>query len=333
LASDVLAVARGAQANLKVTAERRGGFAEPVSLAVEGLPVGVSVGGTVLAAGQTTADLSFKADTKAALRGSRLTIRGSAKVGNRMVTETATLPAARGLPELNTVLLAVTLPTPFKLVGGYDLRWAPRGTVYHRRYRIERGGYQGSLEVRLADRQARHLQGVTGSTITVPAGAVEFDYAVQFPPWMETGRTARACVMAIGVIKDTDGSEHEVSFSSVAPDEQIIAVIEPGRLGVEPDRSSILAVPGKTVSLRVHVTRGKSLRGSVKLELLVAAHLRGISAESVVVSADQDRADLSIRCAADLRGPFNVPLIIRGTITEKGEPVTGEAKLDVQPGR
>jgi hypothetical protein len=42
---------------------------------------------------------------------------------------------------------------------------------------------------------------------------------------------------------------------------------------------------------------------------------------------------LSIRCAADLRGPFNVPLIIRGTIRENGDPVTAEAKVDIQPAR
>ena len=107
------------------------------------------------------------------------------------------------------LLVAVTLPTPFKIVGDYDMRWLARGSVHHRRYRIERGSYQGPLEVRLADHQARHLQGITGPSITVPAGASAFEYAVWLPPWMETGRTARACVMAVGTIRDEDGNERE----------------------------------------------------------------------------------------------------------------------------
>src|SRR5207248_2151636 len=81
---------------------------------------------------------------------------------------TATLPAPRGGMELDRALLAVAIPTPFKVVGDYDMRWAARGTVHHRHYRIDRGGFDGPIEVSLADRQARHLQGVTGGTITVP---------------------------------------------------------------------------------------------------------------------------------------------------------------------
>ncbi len=66
------------------------------------------------------------------------------------------------------MLLAVALKPPFKIVGAYDLRLAPRGSVFRRRYKIERNGFTGPLEVSLADHQMRHLQGVTGPTLTVP---------------------------------------------------------------------------------------------------------------------------------------------------------------------
>src|SRR5207253_1009879 len=126
------------------------------------------------------------------IRAKAITIRGSAKVGEQMLTSTATLPAGtRGLADLDQVLLAVAIPTPFKVVGEHDFRWAPRGTVHRRSYKIERKDFDGPIEVSLADHQARHLQGATGPTITVPAGASEFDYAVFLPPWMEMGRTCR----------------------------------------------------------------------------------------------------------------------------------------------
>ena len=81
------------------------------------------------------------------------------------------------------------MPTPFKVKGTFELRYAPRGSVQQRRFRLERGGYNGPLEVRLADRQMRHLQGVTGATIAVPAGVDEFDFSITLPPWMELGCT------------------------------------------------------------------------------------------------------------------------------------------------
>ena len=96
-------------------------------------------------------------------------MRGSAKLGQETVTRPATFALSRGGLLLDQMRLAVTQTTPFKIVGDYDMRWAPRGSVHRRHYRIVREGYDGPLEISLADRQARHLQGVTGPTITVPA--------------------------------------------------------------------------------------------------------------------------------------------------------------------
>jgi len=332
IVTDVLAVNRGSEAKIKVLVERLGGFTGPVRLAAEGLPKGVTAAATTIPAQQTVAEISLRADTTALLRGSRLTIRGSAVIGGRGTTRVAALVAARGLPEVDSVLLAVTVPTPFKVVGDFDMRWAPRGTVYHRRYRIERGGYEGALEVRLADRQMRHLQGVSGPAITVPPGASSFEFAVSLPPWMETGRTSRACVVAEGAITDFDGSKHTVSFTSVAQNEQIIAVVEPGRLDIQTGRTSFLAAPGKTLTIPVHVTRGKSLRGPVKVELVPAAHLRSLSTDPIIVPANQDDGSLPIHFPAHLPGPFNAPVVLRATIMDRGEPVVAETNVDIQPG-
>jgi hypothetical protein len=329
LVADTITLNRGGQVGLKVLAERLGAFAAPINLEIDGLPKGVTVAGTTIAAQQPTVDVALKSDATARIGMTHLKIRGSAKIGDRMVVRTATLPVVRGIPEVDSVLLAVALPTPFKVVGDYDVRWAPRGTVHKRHYRIERGGYDGPIEVSLADRQMRHLQGVTGPTITVPAGVSEFDYAVQLPPWMETGRTCRAVVLATGTIKESDGTEHVVTFSSVQQNEQVVVVVEPGRLAVETDRGSLMATPGKTVPLRVRVSRGKGLLGPVKLELVVAPHIKGIAADPVEVAADRSEARLELRFAADRLGPFNMPVVIRGTLTDGGKPIIAETKLEV----
>jgi hypothetical protein len=330
LASDSLTLDRGGQAKLRVNARRQGGFTGPITLAVEGLPKGVTVANATIAANQPATEVLFKADKEVAIRATRLTIRGSAKIGDKDWTRTAAMPGVPGAPTLDSVLLAVAMPTPFKVVGVYDMRWAARGTVHKRHYKLERGGFTGPIQVSVADRQMRHLQGVTGPTIIVPPGASEFDYSVQLPPWMETGRTCRVCVMAVGVVKDTDGSEHVVSFHSVQQNEQIVAVVEPGKLDITSERASLLATPGKAAEVPVRVARGKGLKGTVNVELIVPPHIKGISADAVTIAADKEQGALIIRFADKVQGPLSMPLLIRATLMDKGDPIIAEVKVDVQ---
>jgi len=321
LPADVVTLPRGATAKLKVQVERLGGFADAIALEIAGLPAGVTTNAVTIAAKQAAGEITFKADAPAVIQASRLTIKGTGKVGETPITRHAMFQGS------DQVLLAVALPTPFKIVGDYDMRWASRGSTHQRKYRIERTGYDGPIEVTLADRQARHLQGVTAETITVPAGATEFTYTVYLPPWMETGRTCRVCVLGSAVVKDADGAEHVVSYSSTNQNEQIVAVVEPGRLSVEAMPGSLAVVANESRTVTVQVNRGKGLTGPVKLELIAADHLRGISAEPVVIAADQSTARLAVRFAADVRGPFNMPALLRATLTENGRPVVAETRL------
>jgi hypothetical protein len=328
LAQDAVTLNRGGQAKLKILVEPAP-MTALIRLAVEGLPAGVTANEIQIGPGQGTAEITFKAATDAPIRAGRLTARGTLKQDERTVTQVATLPGPRGSAEVDSVLLAVALPTPFKVVGAYDMGWAPRGTVAHRHYRIDRGGFDGPLKVRLADRQARHLQGVTGPVITVPPGRSDFDYPIQLPPWMETGRTSRTCVMATGTVKDADGSAHTVSYTSTQPNDQIILVVEPGLLDVEAEHSSYLAEPGKPVVIPVRVARGKALSGPVKVELIRPAHLHGLTADPVLIAPEQSRAQVVLRLDKALQVPPTSLVTLRATVMDRGEPVRAETKVEL----
>jgi hypothetical protein len=331
LAADVLAVPRGGQAKLKVNAERQGGFTDAIALTVEGLPDGVKAAAATIPANQNVVEIAFNAEATAAIVANAVTVRGTATSAGLAVTRTAAMPTpARGVPEVDNALLAVALPVPFKLVADYDMRYSTRGSTHRRKYKIERNGYDGPLEIRIADRQARHLQGVTGPTLTVPAGANEFEYTIQLPPWMETGRTCRVCVMATGIIND-GATEHEVTFSAVNQNDQIVTVVETGRLGVEAEKASLTAQRGAGVKLTAKVVRGKGLTGPVKLELVIPAHVHGVSAEPVTVTGEQGSGTLTIRFARDAIGPFNMPLTLRATLTDANGPVVAETKVEIVP--
>jgi hypothetical protein len=205
----------------------------------------------------------------------------------------------------------------------YLLTQAPRGTVFSRHYRIERKGYSGPITVSLADRQARHLQGASGPTFVVPPDKSEFDYPLTMPPWMETGRTCRACVMAVGEVKDRDGRVHEVSFSSQEQNMQIIVVVEPGRLGLELAKTSLRAEPGGEAMLAFTIQRGDGLNGAAKIEVLPVT---GVSAEPVTVAADRNDGVIRLLFAKE-RVPSAAT--IRATITERGQPILAEVSVEI----
>jgi len=327
MTTDAVTLPRKGTAKLKINVERIGSFKEPITLDIRGLPKSVTATPLSIAANQSSIDVTFKAEETAKIDVNRVTIVGKVKDQQR----TAKLAVSRGAPDQSSVMLAVALTTPFVIKGEYDMGFAARGGVHKRKYKIERNGYDGPIEVGLTDRQARHLQGVEGPTFTVPAGINEFTYTAYLPPWMETGRTCRVCIMGVGVIREQDGSEHRVSFSSVNQNEQLVAVVGPGMLALDPERTSYRAEAGKTFHIPVKIQRGQGVEGPVELELIVPLHLRGLAAPKVTIAVKNDRGELRVTCAEQLNGPFNMPLILRATLRQNGEPIVAEVKVDVQP--
>src|SRR5205085_2668073 len=138
-----------------------------------------------------------------AIAANRLTIRGTARVGGRKVTQTATNGPGR-----DTLLLGLGPKAPSKLTGSYDLRLAPRGGRLRRKYKIERGRSAGPAQVGLAARPGRTVEvavkvrrskglvgavrvelgrpeqvgGVSAEPIVLPAGRSEGALTVRFGP-------------------------------------------------------------------------------------------------------------------------------------------------------
>jgi hypothetical protein len=248
-------------------------------------------------------------------------IRGRA--GN--LAATAMAPALGCAPETGDIRLAVAFPAPFKIVSEYEMTGAPRGENHRRKYRIDRGGYEGPIHVGMADRQARHLQGVTGPEIVVPPGKDSFEYPAFLAPWMEMGRTCRVCVMAWATVADpVGGKSHVVSFGSTEQNQQMIVVVGPGRLELELDRVTVPA-KGRQV-IRAKVSRDVALKGEAEIEAIIPAHFRGVTVAKVTVPEGAASVEFPIEFAAD-SGPFNAPITLRARVNRKDGPVVAEATV------
>lgn len=331
LAADTLIAPIGAETKLSVNIQRSGGMKSPVKLTAIGLPKGVTVKELIAAPNQAKADLVFQVSAETPVSFGDVEIVGVAEEGGVSLSRKATFtPAYFGSPQLEKVALVCSLVTPFKFRGQYEFKYVPRGAGLKKTFTIERNGYAGPLEARLADRQGRHLQGVTGPTVKIPAGAEEFEYAVNLPPWMELGRTSRSNLMLIGELTDSAGKKHKVSYSTNEQNDQLIALVSPAPLRLSAENSVLPITLGAPAAAHVLVHRDRSLAAAVKLEWVIPAHIQGVTAEPLELPADQATAVMRLRIAPNA-GPFNAPLVLRATSRRGDETVTAELPLEFIP--
>jgi hypothetical protein len=328
---DAITVNRGGETKVRVLAERPTGFNEEISLNLEGLPEGVTTAGKINK-GQNQVELVLKAADTAKIATSKLRIVGQWKVGDQERSTAAAIQRPLGEPEANELLLRVSVPTPFKLKGVFATKYAPRGSVFTREFHVDRNGFTGPLWVEIADRQARHLQGVTGPHMDLTAEQSDFEYPFTLPPNMEIGRTSRTCVAVLGEVVDADGTKHIVSHTSQEQNEQAIVIVDPGRLSIESPTRSVRRTPNTEVRIPFRVSRGVGLRGAVRIELVSPKSARGLICDAVEIPAEASAGVLTLRfsaeAAADLEPASDCSLKLRATMTdERGRPVTDEVEV------
>lgn len=284
---------------------------------------------------EARADITLTATPTAAFGRSLITLQGTAMVQEQPVTVLGTLQEqAAGEPSRNQISLAVNVPTPFKFAGSFESKFIPRGSVYVRHYSLERNGFEGAITVQLADRQTRHLQGITGPTVVVPAGQTEFDYPAKLPPWLDVGRTSRTCLMAIGEVDIGDGRTARVTYTSQAQNDQMIVLTAPEEFSLDTAISSVRAIPSTTVDIPITIGRARHLTQAVKVEVDVPQHISGVTAEPVQLTEEANSAVLRLAFAEQSLGPFNMPLTIRASTTDpRGHLVTAECPLEIVPAK
>jgi len=328
---DAVTILRSGELRVKILAERPQSLSDEIELNIEGLPEGVTVTGNKLGKGQNQVDIVFKAAETAKVATSRLRIVGKWKVGEAEHSAVTTIQRPLGEPESNELLMRVGVPTPFKLKGIFETKFAPRGSVFVRKYRVERNGFTGPLTVEMADRQARHLQGVSGPKLTIPSDVSEFEYPVTLPPYMEIGRTSRTCVALLGEVVDADGGKHIVSHTSQNQDDQTIVLVDPNRLSLETRQPTVRFMPGATVRIPIRVSRGIGLRGTARVEVKIPEQLRGLSADAIDLTDGISAAEIILKFDAAAQMPQSAMSVkLRATmLDERGHPVVDEADVRI----
>jgi hypothetical protein len=318
---------------LRLTMTPIGSFTKDVKLEAIGLPEGVALETPLLNAKQKFVDLRFVAPPHTKIQVANVVIRGTAELDGKTLTHDATFPTAFGELPADHIRLAIAPPVPFRHIGEY---WVtndqPSGTTMSKHFELQRDGFAGPLTVSLADRQGRCLQGLTGQPMVVSAGATEFTYTVLFPPDLELGRTNRVQLMLVGELTDFDGSRHTVSYTSFEQNEQIISVVTEGQLRLTTSNTSYPVVPGGRVAVPFTLRRTAAVaKRPLRIELKVPPHISGVSAQPVLLGADQSEGTLTIEYGPQ-PGPFNMPLtVFAQTADHQKPPHMAAAKVELVP--
>lgn len=329
-AADAVTLERGKPATLKLTLDRGPGVTEDVPIQIEGLPEGVTFTPVLVPKQQREVNLSFSATDKAKIACSPLKVSARTTVNGKEILRPVTVVGRVSDGQPTPVWLAVAMPTPFRFAGVFETKFMPRGSAYIRHYSIQRNGFAGAMEARLADNQGRHLQGVSGEAVAISPGQSEFDFTVRLPPWMEIGRTSRTTLSVMGTVVDFDGSQHVVSYSSNAQNDQMIALVDPGRLAVSLERRTLSVALGKQATVAFRLQRGNGLKQPVQVEAVVPNGMRGVSANRISLPPTADQGQIEVTLDPQSIGPFQAPVLIRATTTdERNQPVVAEVPLEL----
>lgn len=334
-----LNVLLGGKAELVVKAKRSGGFDGPITLALSGLPAGVAVAGDpVIPQGKSEIKIPLQAAADAAALASLVTVTGSAALDGRTLTATATAPAGGSLaaraPEENalpTVLVSSIMKPRWKVspVDKDGGRTVHRGTTYPAEVIIERtDGFEGPLELQMAAQQARHRMGIWGPDLPVAAGVTRTHYPCFMPEWLDTTRTSRMILIAVGKVADPKGN---VRYLVAPGDGRITMSMEGALLKVSYEAGEMNVRPGEPFEVPIKLARSVKLSAAVRLELRLPEGMDGMfAAEPLVLPPDRAEAKVKITAGKDLRLKGVVPLTIRATAMQDGKlPVISETTVEV----
>ena len=330
----------GGTADLLVTAQRKGGFKEPIALTVTGLPEGVTVPpNLVIPATLSQLKISLQTAATAPSIAAPLKVTGTSGTGPQMLTRVAKAPLVGNMAprcpieeQTDALLLATTMKPRLKLIaveadGG---RKVHRGTTHPAEVIVERlDGYQGEVSLQMASIQSYQRQGIDGPEMTVLPYEGRVFYPCFMPEWLETTRTSRMALIGVVKVPDPRG---KVRYLVTPMSGQITMSIEGSLLKVSHEAQELSIRPGEEVVVPVKVLRSTKVAEAVRLELRLPDELAGVlSAEPVVAAPGQTEVAMRIRCAKDAKITGAQTFTIRGTAMQGGRyAVISETEVGIE---
>jgi hypothetical protein len=334
--TDFVNLVQGGRAELEVTIARRGELAAPTDLAVEGLPEGVRFEPRQIPTDQNLLKIAFVAGDDVRPAAHPLKLIGSAVVdGQKMARSLVATHLGHdadgiglGPSSVDHIHLTVAHKPVFKLACSEAYQYAHRGTVYPYLMEVERvGDFAGPIQLEVADRQIKDLDGIEVREMTLAPGETKFMLRLFLPETMHINLQAHSNVYAQGHVSFTDKWGQPQSHLVVSTMRCMVRTLPPVVKLQAVDRD-ISAKPGQTVTCRMELIRTPNFTGPMRIELADTSASSLCSAEPATIEANQATATLAVRISpAAVAGP-DALLTFRATGDMPGDvQVVSEASM------
>ena len=310
------------KAALAINVTRRGGFTEPIDVAISGLPVGVTVPEKLqVAANQNALNVELTVAADAAASAALVEVMGTATISEKAVQRTA-----------GPVLVATTMKPPFSIdaEGQDDVTKWPRGSTFPAPVLIARdAGFDAEIMLEMTSMQGRHVQGISGPELIVAPGVNRILYPVYLPEWLETTRTSRMVVNGVAKVADPKGN---VRYS-VSHQKTRMGFLPTGALlKISAGETEFQAKPGAEISIPIHIDRSEKLTERITLELCGQdSQSSPFIAKPQDLASDVSHSEFTVSIIPSASSHAEYPLKIRATLMKDDSyPVISETTVLVE---
>ena len=325
--NDLINVVQGGRTEVDVTIERCGGCTAPIELSVEGLPEGIRIEGEQVAAGKLSTKLVFIADAEARSCDVTLKIQGSADINGNQVLRRASAThlghdldgVGLGVTEIDHIQLTVVHKPVFRLYCNEAYQYAHRGTIYPYLMEIERlEGFKGPIQLQVADRQIKDLDGIEIVTTTIPQDQNQVMLPLYLPETMHINVQAHSNVYSQGYVEFQDKFGQKQTMLVVSTMRCMIRTL-PTVTKLRTENRDLTVTPGCTIRCPLILERTTKFSGPMRVELIDAAN--GITGTPEEIKPDQSHVDILIQVDPNIQPTSNMALRFRAI---------GQMKDDVQ---
>lgn len=314
---DVVNVVQGARTEVDVAIERLGGCVEPIELIADGLPEGVTLEGHQIAAGQSSAKLAFVAADESRSCDVTLRIRGKAEISGSIIERPVRATHLGHDPDgvsiessdVDHLQLTVVHKPVFRLFCNEAYQYAHRGTVYPYLMEVERlNGFDQPIQLQVADRQIKDLDGIEIPETTISPDQSEFRLPLYLPETMHINVQAHSNVYAQGHAAFVDKFGQKQTMLVVSTMRCMIRTL-PTVVKLRSLEREVAASTDTALTCSLALDRTPNFRGPMQIQLLDP--VSGISAETVMIGAEEIRADVAIQIDRSLAQQSSLPLRFR----------------------
>jgi hypothetical protein len=330
--------------NLTILAWRHDGFSAPITLSVEGLPKGVTCPPQTLASGTRLAALVLSTAADAPAWTGEIKVKGAAVINGQTVVREARpgsilwpIQPGQNMPALarldRGLALAVRDKAPFHLAATLDKPAILQGDKANLTVKLARlwPDFKQPLQAVIME-PIPNLTVNNNQPVTINPDKTEAVLPVQVAAGAEPG-TYTIVLRATAQVPFNKNP-----MDKNRPPVNVVQPSTPVNLTVLPKTVAnvALTVPnpnikaGTQAEVVVKVARLHDYKGELKVQLVVPANLKGISAADAVIAAGKDEVKLVVQVPADAApGPRN-DLVVRATAILNGNvPAVQEAKFNV----